>query len=80
LRQGQAFEDARARYAPFHRIVDEDRANRALVADLVAKAQLHGVPALIVVDNKAEGCAPESIDRLAKTIVERVTSSVRGGT
>jgi uncharacterized protein YecE (DUF72 family) len=71
LRQGDVFEDARARYAPFDRLLGEDQPNRSLVADLVARAQLHDVPALVVVDNKAEGCAPESVFRLAARIIER---------
>jgi hypothetical protein len=29
---------------------------------------MHGVPGLVIVDNKAEGCAPESIVRLAGAI------------
>jgi len=70
LREGDRFEEARARYAPFNRIVDEDRPNRDTIARLVAKAHLHGVPAFVLVDNKAEGCAPESIARLARAIAD----------
>ncbi len=71
LRSGDTFEDARRRYAPFNRLVDEDCTNRALIADLVTRAQAHGVPALVLVDNKAEGCAPESVVRLARAIADR---------
>ncbi len=70
LRPGDSFERARERYAPFERIVDEDRERRLLIARLAAKADVHGVPAFVLVDNKAEGCAPESIFRLAGAIVD----------
>jgi uncharacterized protein YecE (DUF72 family) len=68
LRHGQRYEDANARFQPFHRIVEEDVESREGLAKLVARSQAHGVPALILVDNKAEGCAPESIARLAASI------------
>ena len=71
LRAGDRYEDARSRYAPFDRLVDEDPANRALVTDLVTKANAHGVPATVIVDNKAEGCAPASVFRLARAVAER---------
>jgi uncharacterized protein YecE (DUF72 family) len=75
LRRGDTFEGARARYAPFGRVVDEDPANRVLIADLVAKAHSHGVPALVMIDNKAEGCAPGSVVHLAKAIVESLSGA-----
>ena len=43
--------------------------NRRDIATLIAKALAHEVPAFVVVNNKAEGCAPASIVELAKTIV-----------
>ena len=68
LRKDARYEDASARYAPFHRLVEEDLDNREAIATLVAKGHAHGVPALVLVDNKAEGCAPESIVLLARAI------------
>jgi uncharacterized protein YecE (DUF72 family) len=68
LRQGHRYEDASATYAPFHRIVEEDIATRSAVAQLAVRALEHDVPVQILVDNKAEGCAPESIIRLAHSI------------
>jgi uncharacterized protein YecE (DUF72 family) len=70
LREGDSYQDARARCAPFSRIVQEDTVNRAQLARLIAKADLHGVPVFVMVDNKAEGCAPESIAHLARAIVD----------
>jgi uncharacterized protein YecE (DUF72 family) len=72
MRQTDIYESALARYSPFHRTVDEDPANRADVARLAASACRHGVPAFVVVDNKAEGCAPESIARLAGAITDEL--------
>jgi uncharacterized protein YecE (DUF72 family) len=72
LRHGDAYEDARDRYAPFDRIRDEDPHSRADVAALVARASQHGVPSFIAINNKAEGCSPESIVRLAAAIADRL--------
>jgi uncharacterized protein YecE (DUF72 family) len=68
LRRGDTFEDARARYAPFDRLVSEDLETRGMIAALAAKAHAHDVPVFVLVDNKAEGSAPESIVRLARAI------------
>jgi uncharacterized protein YecE (DUF72 family) len=70
LRPGERFADARVRYAPFDRIVAEDPVTREVVASLAVGAHRHGVPVWIIVDNKAEGCAPETIAALAQRIVE----------
>jgi hypothetical protein len=35
------------------------------------RALAHDVPAFVTVDNKAEGCAPESILRLARELAAR---------
>lgn len=72
LRAGHRYEDANATYAPFHRIVEEDLATRSAIASLAARALRHEVPVQILVDNKAEGCAPESIVRLARELDERL--------
>ena len=74
LRKDAKYEDASARYAPFDRIVDEDREHRDQIAGLVAKAHGHGVPAMVLVDNKAEGCAPESIVLLARELADKLAA------
>jgi uncharacterized protein YecE (DUF72 family) len=68
LRRGERFADARARYEPFTKIVAEDPDTRADVARLAGLAHAHQVPVLLLVDNKAEGCAPLSIGLLAAQI------------
>lgn len=78
FRQSDTYEAALARYAPFDHLADEDLENRGQVARLVAAAARHAVPAFVLVDNKAEGSAPESIARLATAIVEVVEQRANG--
>jgi uncharacterized protein YecE (DUF72 family) len=68
---GDSYAAASERLAPFDRIVLEDPTRREAIARLVANALRHDVPVLVLVNNDAEGCAPESIHRLARAIVER---------
>lgn len=75
LRPNERFADARVRYAPFNRIVAPDPITRELIAMLAVRAHRHGVPTFILVDNKAEGCAPETIAELAQTITEKLAVS-----
>jgi uncharacterized protein YecE (DUF72 family) len=70
LRPGDEYEAARARFAPFSRIVEEDTTSRDAIAELVSKAAAHDVATFVVVNNKAEGSSPESVVRLAHRIVE----------
>jgi len=75
MRRGDTHEVARARYQPFSRLAEPDLENRRDIATLVAKALSHDVPTLVLVNNKAEGCAPESLAELARLI-----ASFRGTT
>jgi uncharacterized protein YecE (DUF72 family) len=70
LAPGEAYEDARQRFHPFERIAREDTLVRRDIAWLVKRAAEHGVPSIVTINNKAEGCAPESVFRLAEAIVE----------
>jgi uncharacterized protein YecE (DUF72 family) len=56
------------RYAPFQVLRDPDNPRRQALAALVRQALAADVPALVIVNNKAEGCAPESIRELARAI------------
>jgi uncharacterized protein YecE (DUF72 family) len=71
LRHGDPYAGASERFSPFDRLAGPDPQNRDRVADLVARADAHGVPSLVLVDNKAEGSAPLSIVELARAIVEK---------
>jgi uncharacterized protein YecE (DUF72 family) len=70
LAPGEAYADARDRFRPFDRISREDLPVRSAIARLVARAAESAVPALVLINNKAEGCAPESAFRLARAIVD----------
>jgi uncharacterized protein YecE (DUF72 family) len=77
MRRGDDYEGARSRFLPFSRLAEPDFENRDAVARLVAKALAHDVPAFVVVNNKAEGCAPESIFELARAISKHEGSAPR---
>lgn len=70
LAPGEKYDDMRQRYHPFDRITREDLPVRSAIAHLVGKAAARGVPAIVTINNKAEGCAPESAFRLARAIVD----------
>ena len=72
LRWGDPYESAAARLEPFDRLREEDPMNRGQVAGLVTRAHLHGVPAIVTLDNKAEGCAPQSAFKLARAIADAI--------
>jgi uncharacterized protein YecE (DUF72 family) len=63
-----AYEEAKARYTPFTRLVDEDLPNRVGVARLALQAVQRGEPVFVVANNKAEGSAPLTLIRLAEQI------------
>ncbi|MBL8510395.1 MAG: DUF72 domain-containing protein, partial [Betaproteobacteria bacterium] len=62
------YEDAKARYYPFNRLVDEDPAARHCLALACQQAIAKGYPCFVIVNNKAEGSAPLSIQKLAAAI------------
>ena len=68
LHGGFKYERAKAKYEPFNRLVDEDPATRAALAELAARYAIAGQPVLIVTNNKAEGSAPLSCAALAREI------------
>ncbi len=64
-----SYELARRYYHPFDTLVDPDPIARTGIAELVRAMSERGRPSLVIVNNKAEGCAPRSIEALARTIV-----------
>jgi len=68
MRRGDSYEAARTRYLPFDRLAEPDLSTRAELAALLGKALAHDVPAFVLVNNKAEGCAPASIVELARAL------------
>jgi uncharacterized protein YecE (DUF72 family) len=77
LHEGLAYEEARARYATFSRLVDEDLPTRVAVARLCLEAVERGHVAYVIANNKAEGCAPLTLFKLAEQIL--LARSHRGG-
>jgi uncharacterized protein YecE (DUF72 family) len=69
LHSGFKYADAKARYFPFNRLVDEDLDSRASLAAACLRAVEASHPAFVIVNNKAEGSAPLSIEKLAAHVV-----------
>lgn len=65
------YEEAYRKYAPFSSLVDEDPHTRRDVIDILARAEERGREAIVIVNNKAEGCAPRSIEALAAAMTGR---------
>jgi len=69
LHAGLAYDEAKARYAPFDRLIDVDIATRGALAHLVHVALRSSQSAYVIVNNKAEGSAPLSCIELARAVV-----------
>jgi uncharacterized protein YecE (DUF72 family) len=67
-RPGDTHESARQRYLPFDRLVEEDPPRREHVATLTRELLTAESEVIVVASNKAEGCAPETLARLAESI------------
>lgn len=70
LHADRGYEDAKADYFPFNRLVEEDVPSRAALARLARAAAAAGRDVFITINNKAEGSAPLSVQRLAEQIME----------
>ena len=71
------YDEARELYFPFDRLVNENPTVRADIADLAVEAISQGRPAYVSINNKAEGSAPVSVERLAVAVRSRLESAVR---
>ena len=69
LARRYAYEEAKQAYAPFDVIVDEDLPSRRTLAQLCRQCLTAGKETFVIVNNKAEGCAPTSVELLARAIV-----------
>ncbi|NLP61559.1 DUF72 domain-containing protein [Paraburkholderia sacchari] len=72
LHSGFKYEQAKARYEPFDKLVDEDPHTRDALAELAARYAIAGQPVLITTNNKAEGSAPLTCAKLARAIVDEM--------
>ena len=61
-------DEARRAFEPFDRLRAEDPPNRRVLADLVREALAQGRAVTLIADNRAEGCAPLSLLRLAEAL------------
>jgi uncharacterized protein YecE (DUF72 family) len=71
LHAGRGYEEAKADYFPFNRLVEEDLPSRAALARLARLAAAANRDAFITINNKAEGSAPLSVQKLAAEITAR---------
>ena len=65
LAPGSTYEGARDAWTPFDRIRAEDSGARRVTADLALEASRAGGRVYVVINNKAEGSAPASVEALA---------------
>jgi uncharacterized protein YecE (DUF72 family) len=68
LKPGTWYEDQRDRFKPFNRLVEPDEAMRGEVVALTARALAKGRKVYVLVNNKAEGSSPLTIDALAERL------------
>lgn len=73
LRPGFRYEQAKDRYSPFDRLVDEDPQTRQVLAQLARDVLAFGKSIWIIANNKAEGCAPLTLLRLFEALVHRAS-------
>ena len=69
LRPGTWYENQKQVFAPFDKLVQPDVDMRRDVVDLVHRASVAGRDAYVLVNNKAEGSAPLTIEALAEEYV-----------
>jgi uncharacterized protein YecE (DUF72 family) len=69
LHAGRGYEEAKADYFPFNRLMDEDVPSRTALARLARAAAMADRDVFITINNKAEGSAPLSVHRLAEQIM-----------
>ena len=68
LKRGLGYRAAQERYSPFDQLVDPDPGSRADIAALCLDATRADRDVFVIVNNKAEGCAPQSVFALAQQI------------
>jgi len=69
LHAGRGYEDAKADFFPFNRLLEEDQPSRTVLARLARTAANADRDVFITINNKAEGSAPLSVQRLAEQIM-----------
>jgi uncharacterized protein YecE (DUF72 family) len=79
LRQGMSYQTAREQFSPFTKIHFEDNQTMAMLGQRVRAQQAIGEVSLVIINNKAEGCAPISVQRLDHAIagVEEASTAAK---
>jgi uncharacterized protein YecE (DUF72 family) len=75
LHPARRYEEAKTRYEPFDRIVDDDPDNRQTITGLCLAALAARHPAFVIANNKAEGSSPCTVFRLAEWIVQAISGT-----
>jgi uncharacterized protein YecE (DUF72 family) len=68
LRPGTWYEDQRDRFKPFSRLVEPDATMRDEVVELTTRALAKGRRVYVLVNNKAEGSSPLTVEALAARV------------
>lgn len=74
LRPGTWYEDQRDRFAPFNRLVEPDETMRDDVVQLTTRALARGRRVYVLVNNKAEGSSPLTVEALARRVADAWTA------
>lgn len=61
---GDSYREAKSRYEPFNRVVDPDERSLEQIVRILRRAS--EMARMVVINNKAEGSAPLTIQRLAE--------------
>ena len=68
LQQGDDYESAGARFAPFNRILEPDKLSRSRITGLVRRGLSAGRDVYVLAANNAEGSAPLTLQELAMAV------------
>ncbi len=71
LRPGTWYEEQRQVFAPFDALVEPDEDMRRDVLDIIRRSVNAGRGTFLLVNNKAEGSSPLTIEALAERLVGR---------
>lgn len=75
LHPARRYEEAKTRYQPFNRIVDDDLHTRQAIATMCGAALATSRAVFVIANNKAEGSAPCSVSTLAACLVQATASA-----
>ncbi len=70
LRTNLSYQAGKRAFKPFDRLRSEDPAVRSVLANAMRSATAQGNDVFVVANNKAEGCAPLTLVKLAQEVLE----------